>query len=101
MLGCREDFIEVYWYTEGNEEKASYARADPVGRLEWWWRGKLRPKGRATRRKENGIICRDRWEHRGVDCIGREERVHVGFCCSMDIFWGVEFGEVKDGLHLV
>lgn len=44
MFGGREDFVEIDWYAEGDEEEASYTRAHPVWGLEGRWCYELGPE---------------------------------------------------------
>lgn len=97
MRGGGEDFVEVDGDAEGDEEEAADAGADPVGGLERGWGDELRPEGGGAGGEEDGVggcVCREGWEDGGVDCVGGEEGVEVGFCGGVDFGGGGEGCEV-------
>lgn len=48
LLAGREDFVQVDWDAQGDEEEPADARPDPVGWLEGRWGDELRPQREAS-----------------------------------------------------
>lgn len=96
LFGGREDGVEVNGDTEGDEEEAPDAGADPVGGLEGRGCNELGPEGGGAGGGEDGVWGGGGFGGRGREgegCAG-EEGVEVGGR------GGEEGGEVGDGAEV-
>lgn len=96
MLRGWQDFVQVDGDTEGDEEEAADAGADPVWGLEWGWGNELGPEGVAAFAEEHGARGFEVGGGYAGDVVRGVNGVDVGLSGCCDGVGGGEGGEVKD-----
>ena len=95
MFGGGEDFVEVNWNAETDEEKSSDAGADPIWRLEGRRSDELRPEG------DRPLAQKDRLDFGGIRGLVGDAWVQlldIGLAGCHNFFGSGEVGKVEERL---